>query len=280
MRHLFGIIAVIISASTLAFSQHDYTEPAVSPDGKLLAYCSNKLSQNAIFIAHIDGTGEKLLIDLEGYESTPNWSPDGQKICFYLMDKEAHSGLYMIEANGKNLVNLTKGKLDDPESVRWKSDHELLFSAGTFPNKNIYLLDINSGDIAQLTQEQGLNYYPDCQQNQLAFCKLSRTTKGIFLKDLESGQVEQLTEQGEAPILANDASFILYQGKTGDITGIRKIDLKSKENTPVTHNAELSELPDLAPDGKHLFYQRKINGKFSIWRIALDGTDNVRLLGG
>jgi len=272
---LFMVFSVTI------YAQHDYTEPDVSPDGEHLVFCSNKKSKNALYISKIDGSNKKLLIDLEGYESTPNWSPNGNKIMFYLMGAQGGSDLYTINLDGSNVTNLSKGTIKDPESPVWISNKEIIFSSGNFPKKNIYKLNLTNGKQEQLTDLEGINYYPDINNNKLTFCKFSRDSKGIFILDLNSKELKQLTDQGEAPIFNKDATKIIYQGKPTkeSVTGLRIIDLESGNVSPLTHNDELSELADLDYNSGFVYYQRKINGHFSIWRIKLDGTQNTKIIG-
>jgi Tol biopolymer transport system component len=283
LKSAFKIVLVILlcSFSFVGFAQHNYTEPAISPNGKYLVYCSDKSSKNAIYISNADGSNEKLFIDLEGYESTPNWSPNGEKICFYVMDDKGGAEMYVINNDGSNLINLSNGELKEPESTSWVSNNEIVFSSGSFPKKDIYLINVNTKELKQLTDLDGINYYAHLKKGMIVFSKFSRSKKGIFLMDLKSNELRHLTEQGEAPVLNKKASKIIYQGKSNKeaATGLRIIDLKTNQNTALTSNNELSELPDIDYKNNFVFYQRKINDHFSIWRINIDGTGNKKIIG-
>jgi len=67
----------------------DLTEPALSPDGEVLAYVVTTAdvemdaSQSDLWRVDYDGTGRKRLTDTpEASEGTPRWSPDGRVLAF------------------------------------------------------------------------------------------------------------------------------------------------------------------------------------------------------
>lgn len=84
-------------------------EPAVSPDGKKMAFSSDRSGKAMIYI-HDFATGKDTRLTFAGqYNSSPAWSPDGTKIAFagYL---DNHFDIYVMDANGKNLQKITSAK--------------------------------------------------------------------------------------------------------------------------------------------------------------------------
>ena len=57
-------------------------DASFSPDGKHLAYVSDKTGSNEIYIGPVEGSGEKVPVSPGGGVS-PRWSPDGDEL-FYL----------------------------------------------------------------------------------------------------------------------------------------------------------------------------------------------------
>jgi TolB protein len=56
--------------------------PAWSPDGKLIAFASNRNARYQIFIMKPDGSDVQLVANTEGRATVPRWSPDGKKLYF------------------------------------------------------------------------------------------------------------------------------------------------------------------------------------------------------
>lgn len=83
--------------------------PEVSPDGKQIAFMSNRDGKKEIYVMNIDGSNQKRLTSNEGDKWYPSWSPDGSKIIFaseghvYMMNKDGSSIKKIIE-NGSQPV--------------------------------------------------------------------------------------------------------------------------------------------------------------------------------
>jgi TolB protein len=56
--------------------------PAWSPDGKQIAFASNRRANYQIFVMNNDGTNVRLVANTDGRATEPRWSPDGSRIYF------------------------------------------------------------------------------------------------------------------------------------------------------------------------------------------------------
>jgi len=65
----------------LAATPYDEGYPALSPDGRWLAYVSNEANRSDVYLRALDGTAGKLLVS-QGGGSEPVWSRDGREL-FY-----------------------------------------------------------------------------------------------------------------------------------------------------------------------------------------------------
>jgi TolB protein len=86
--------------------------PKFSPDGKKLAFVSNKSGNFDIFICNSDGTGVKQLTNSSGNSVEFDWFPDGKKIVYEDM-KDNVSSINVIDIETGKTENLTGDKANN-----------------------------------------------------------------------------------------------------------------------------------------------------------------------
>jgi TolB protein len=86
-------------------SAYDVT-PAWSPDGKWIAFASDRDGRRNIYVTDVTGkTVRRLTTEGDGIYSRPQWSPNGDKLIFITLN-EAPNGIYSIDFDGSNFVSL------------------------------------------------------------------------------------------------------------------------------------------------------------------------------
>lgn len=71
--------------------------PVWSPDGKWIAFASNRTGNNDIFVVPADGGESKRLTYHSGSDVPSDWSPDGKTILFRATRDSGENGLYGVE---------------------------------------------------------------------------------------------------------------------------------------------------------------------------------------
>ena len=101
------------SVRNLTNNPADDGSPAWSPDGKLIAFTSNRDGHPQIYVMNADGSGARRVSKSDTADFSPTWSPDGKWIAF-ASTRGGSTNIYMMDLNGNNVTPLTKDGGDHP----------------------------------------------------------------------------------------------------------------------------------------------------------------------
>ena len=105
----------------LTENRHDDWTPSWSPDGKQIAFHSDRVGKNNVEIYVMDANGEnqRNLTNHPDVDFHPSWSPDGKSIAFVSnRNRDLNRDIYVMDGDGGNLRNLTNHP-DDDEVPAW-----------------------------------------------------------------------------------------------------------------------------------------------------------------
>jgi Tol biopolymer transport system component len=74
-----------------------------------------------VFVMRIDGTRDTNISNTSGADSSPKWSPNGERILFS-SDRTGNSDIYSMDVDGENLKNLTHTPDIDEFGPSWSPD--------------------------------------------------------------------------------------------------------------------------------------------------------------
>jgi Serine/threonine protein kinase len=133
----------------------DFT-PALSPDGRRIAFTSQRAGGFDIFVMNADGRAQRQLThftELGLGAIKPSWSPDGTRIAFQSEAKRID--VYVIGVDGKGLVKLT----DDPpggHSPAWSPDGRKIAYVSRRQNRgHIFVMNPDGSDPVELSRNDG-----------------------------------------------------------------------------------------------------------------------------
>jgi TolB protein len=111
--------------ATILVSGGVNTYPALSPDGRRLAFRKIVDGNSEVFVADADGANPRNLTRNPAFEGWPAWSPDGGRIAF-AGNRNSSYQIFVMNADGSDvrLVANTEGRATAP---RWFPDGKRLY---------------------------------------------------------------------------------------------------------------------------------------------------------
>jgi TolB protein len=123
--------------------------PSWSPDGKRIAFTSNRQGRYRIYVMRVDGTGARRVAPSSGAGDafSPSWSPDGRLIAFSSSHATPENPeIYVARPDGSGLKRLTRTKggvevLGDDGWPRWSPDgRRIVFSSNRTGNGEVWIM--------------------------------------------------------------------------------------------------------------------------------------------
>jgi len=266
-----------------------------SPDGKTIAFVSDRAEKNQIYLLPVDGGEARQLTELKQGANNPVWSPDGSKMAFTAGIDWGEDG---APDRSKQPYRVTR-------SV-WRfdaiGDLDLAVS-------NVYVIDVESGEVKQLTDSNvisgGLKWAPDGSRLLFAATMHPERFKSIYptlrIVDLDGKVAEIAKDWGIMGAFhwlpGGDGVVFIGRPDDGAAIGTHShlwlYNLQSATFENRTPSMELgigSLLSGRSPtmglanihirfseDGKAAFVRVQERGTVQIYRIALSGAEQTEV---
>jgi tricorn protease len=126
---------------------------AWSPDGRWIAYMSDRTGEDELYIAPQDGLGPEQRITFDGkvFRLPPLWAPDSKKLLF--ADKDVR--LFYVDIGEKKPIQIDQGHYSDLTDYNWSPDSNWVAYSKQSENHNgvIYLYGLADRKISAVTTD-------------------------------------------------------------------------------------------------------------------------------
>jgi Tol biopolymer transport system component len=218
-----------------------YEAPAISPDGRRIAYAQFNNGTRGIYIMNADGTNRSLLISRSLFDGEPAWSPDGSQIAFRSLNSGPfgdYGRIFVINVDGTGLHQVSPEETDP----------------------NAYSFDASP------------SWSPD--GSRIAFDRTGQTA--IINAD---GTGLTLIGGGEHPSWSPDGTRFAFEGVSEGTTHIYVCNADGSNPVRITNSSPNQEnTPHWSPDSRRIVFNRVADDfTFQIYVINADGTGEVSL---
>ena len=288
-------------------------EAYFSPDGKKLVFQSTRdsLRCDQIFMMDIDGSGLKMVSTGKGRTTCSYFMPDGAHILYssthlagdecppkpdrkkgYVWSIYPSYDIFVADTNGRITRRLSDSPGYDAEAVVSPLGDKIAFTSVRNGDLDIYTMNLNGGDVTQLTRELGYDggpffsadgkkivyraYHPKTERaiaeykELLAEEKIKPISLQIWVMDTDGSHKHQLTDNTAAnfaPFMHPDGRHVIFSSNMADTSRIPMnfdlytVTLDGTGLQRITFSESFDGFPMFSPDGKRLAFASGRNGK-------------------
>ncbi len=246
--------------------------PALSPDGKMLAYVQNTDGRQDLYVSRLAGGEHVRLTNDDSRKDSPEFSPDGEKIVFVRqLANASQSELCLIPALGGSVVPIASGAQDPT----WSHDgSRLAFILRKQPEPEALVTSaVDGSDIRVVLKGDDLypflagpSWSPD---GRLLTVQRSRggINRDIWIVPAQGGDPTRLTKDvpgvvSDAPVFEPNGRGVIHSSTRGGASNLWWQPLGGKPPVQLTTGTGPDSSPSVARNGKIAFLNSR-------WRNTL-----------
>ncbi len=234
------------------------TRPAFSPDGRRIAFDSNRDGDYEVFVMNADGSGQKQLTRNRADEASPAFSPDGRRIVF----SSARTGdgeIFVMNADGSGQKQLTSAPGRDSYPVFSPDRRRIVFTSERDGDAEIFVMNADGSGQKQLTRNSAKDFIADFSPDgrRITFASNRDGDREIFVMNANGSGQTQLTfntkdtpsdpADDARPVFSPDGRRIAFVSNRDGDYDVFVMNANGSEQTPVTFNSDFDRFPDWQP---------------------------------
>jgi Tol biopolymer transport system component len=231
-------------------------QPSLSPDGRSVAFVSNRDGQWDVYVGLVTGGGLVRLTSDPNVEARPQWSPDGTKLLYSRLNESGLQDVWVTPAFPGNARRIVPNAF----SPAWSDDgRQIAYSSAGV----IWISNADGGNARPLTKPEP----PPIFHDQPVFAHGGRWVAFIrrrlgprselALLDLETNVARTLTADEAlalSPVWSPDDRFIYFSSSRGGTLNIWRLTVATSEAVQITAGQADDAEIDLSADGKRLIF--------------------------
>ncbi len=231
-------------------------------------------------VADSDGNAPVAVLTSKRPLMSPAWAPDARRIAYVSFENKKRSAIYIQDTrDGSRKKLISRSGINGAPA--WSPDGKKLATVLSHTgNPEIFIIDVDSGQVAQVTKNGSIDTEPAWVDNDtLVFTSDRSGSPQLYEVPVTGGRANRITFEGRynaSPSVSNDGNSIALVHGEGGQYRIAIIDRPTGLMSVVT-DGSLDESPSFAPNGSMIIYASESNGRGVLGAVSTDGNVKQRI---
>jgi serine/threonine-protein kinase len=222
----------------------DEMGPALSPDGRMVAFSVGRLGARDIVVMNVDGSNRQLVADGARDEWGPAWSTDGTRLAYMVLVEGSNIDVHLLESATRDFASTRHrdltGRPATEQYPAWSKDGRILMSTNYWGgNRDLVTIDPDRPGTLRLRD---------------------RLTDGLSYDILPT-----YTPAGDA--------IVFSRGPDNDDTDLYWMRSDGTRVRSLTAGERVDLFPDVSPNGSHIVYAGGPSDEAELWTATINGRD-------
>ncbi len=243
---------------------------AWSPDGRSIAFNSDRLGEMNIWIRGVADSVERQLTRGPGGDYQPNWSPDGKRLVFFSA-RSGNADIWSAETGDGRLTRLTHDPATDTNPFYSPDGRLIAFLSDRGGRSELWVMDANGSEPRRVAGVVAGGHFLrwTADSRSIVFRAESGTRVQIYRVSVEDGSLTPL------PAVASGAhmSFSPDRSRVLDVRGhktlwVYPLDGSAPQQIFSFADPEVRiDYPSWSPDGRWILFDRAAPRGGDLWMI-------------
>jgi TolB protein len=253
-----------------------------------IAFSCDRTGKKEIYTMNFDGSEVRQITKIRSIALGAGWNIDGTKLAFSVFnrhdDNTRNIDLFEYSFSNGNLRLLSNRKGLNSGASYHPNGKQLALTLSYAGNPEIYLLNLDSRKVSQLTRSPGFDVDPSFSPDgsKIAFVSSRAGKPMVYTMSLANpSDVKRITFAGSynaTPNWAPDSKKLVFAGWLEGHFDLFTITADGSKIERLTKNEGNNEDPSFSPDGSMIaFSSNRANKEKAIYVMNVDGTNVKRL---